>query len=277
MVRCSCLYFGTYGIPCHGDGTKHTPLCGSGKGSKNTCLGLEKSNMITDWSWRDRSISKCSKLLLAVASPGISNTSFAVPISVPFQLNPSGFIALPTDDGESNQNTVYDAVGSFSQEIGMFSEIPEQEPISVLTNNTYTNAVSQLEMIFGKLQHHPKLASSFQAKFAILVAEFGQKLRVEHGNSNDLDGEYVSLFPKTDTAKKCKRLRSGYEQPRETERKRDNMSTASILWLQRPTTVWKSATCLYFIVQQERFHRTVVFLAYIPWCGSIFLGVRRSM
>jgi hypothetical protein len=42
-----------------------------------------------------------------------------------------------------------------------------------LTNNTYNNNVSQLEMIHGKLQHHPALARVFQIKFADVISEFG--------------------------------------------------------------------------------------------------------
>jgi hypothetical protein len=80
--------------------------------------------------------------------------------------------------------------------------------------NTTNNYVSQLDMIYGKLQQHPALASEFQIKFADLMSEFGQKLREpKKAKNDDRNVEYVSLFPKTDTAARCVRVKSGYETP----------------------------------------------------------------
>ena len=87
----------------------------------------------------------------------------------------------------------------------------DPEPFVILSNDTHNNYVSQLEMIHGKLKHYPSLAREFQIKFADLMSDFGHKMRQQKDKTNDKNGEYVSLFPKSDTALRCVRLKSGYE------------------------------------------------------------------
>jgi hypothetical protein len=125
--------------------------------------------------------------------------------------------STPNDDEgdcEDDNDGVYEMVSCLTQDSGRMFDVSSPEPMLVMTNNVYNNHVSQLEMIHSRIVFNHKLANEFNIKFSGLVAEFIHKLRMDHSKTNDLDGEYVSLFPGTDPSSKCRRLKSSYERPR---------------------------------------------------------------
>jgi hypothetical protein len=150
--------------------------------------------------------------MLNVAASETTNNVFAVPLSVPFQFNPNGLVELEEETVGARTSTNNETFLGLSQETSVATHVDtDPEPFVILSNDTHNNYVSQLEMIHGKLKHYPSLAREFQIKFADLMSDFGHKMRQQKDKTNDKNGEYVSLFPKSDTALRCVRLKSGYE------------------------------------------------------------------
>ena len=250
IVRCSCPYQPTFGIPCrhvckllrikkeHVFVRWHTEYAALYHRTGHESRRKGFSSMRYDHTLSIDKVEYSEMLRLAQESQTSTVDIDSINLfRVPFEAHqkmkhgvvPSQLFADDDVDDSYDTNELVLVDSELSQELGggMTQEEGGNGTINdshfnshtMRTGNRYIDMNSQLQYMYGMLETDTAMLNNFEQKLQSIITEFHQQMHLNNRTKADTTGEFVSFFPAVDKRRVYQRKKSRFERTKKVKRK----------------------------------------------------------